>query len=572
MIIIQENNFYNFNNIKPSSDHNKSPDIVVYPSIINSNIINSIFFNFPSEPLEYVNHPLYLQLLTTYSDSFINKKYNKCMVNSINKWCDGMLVILKKSKLKFINKITKNTLSCQAESGCVVIFQEQFNNFWEYIGPLKNIIYFYNTIDRSTLFLTISNRIEINNNLSKQLKKYHTSKTNTIMNEIIIQGDILGKGDYGYVVSGKKNEYVFAVKYAKIENNGLKKPFDINNSAWREWHILNNIIKPIILNRICPNLPLLYDTFVCTKNKLHLRKKIENKPANILIMELADGNMKDFFNSNPVEKHLYSALFQLAAGLHAIQYHGQLMNYDVKVNNILYYNVNPGGYWHYIIHNNNYYIPNLGKLFILSDFGISRSFSPKFCHFRNKDDKTFRLGKRFAIIKNNNFLPIETDRQVNQNGKNIEPEVVFWKDSVTGGSDFRMNKKGNIYKLGTTLTKEQIQYLQENNITTKPTKTDFFEHSEIIPPFEFYNDLQDLIRCFVGGKRTTQKGCHKTNILKNTNLYKNLIQYVGKSESANDNDFNCETSQVLAGYFISSFFNKKYKKKPKTIIETYCIS
>jgi hypothetical protein len=112
---------------------------------------------------------------------------------------------------------------------------------------------------------------------------------------------------------------------------------------------------------------------------------------------------------------------------------------------------------------------------------------------------------------------------------------------------------------------------------TEVVDLDFFSKPEIIPPFEFYNDTQDVIRMFTGGKRTTQNGFHST--LKNIpeKFVKELKKYIGPSESmksgkhsTNPNNpkkfrrFSVNPSHLVAGYFITDFFKKNtnYSQKP----------
>ena len=99
------------------------------------------------------------------------------------------------------------------------------------------------------------------------------------------------------------------------------------------------------------------------------REYKQKKPCLIFIMELATGNDFNTWMQKPhTEAELYNAVFQLMAGIHALQIHGQVINNDVKALNILTYDVKPGGYWKYIIQGKEYFIPNLGSLFIVNDF------------------------------------------------------------------------------------------------------------------------------------------------------------------------------------------------------------
>jgi hypothetical protein len=568
-MIIRHNSFSNFNNIKKNEEPNKVPDLVIYTNIWKKDYFDIITDKNRTDK-EVAN---FIKKIIKHSNSFIENRYNNCYINSINKWFDGMIILLKDKIVKVKNKSNDEIVVYELKAGNVIIFRENFSNYWEFKTYEDNIIYFYNLIDKEELYKTINNRKKTYKKIDVELDKINSNNSKISFKKNILEGNILGKGDFGHVIEGKRKEYVFAIKYARIEKDSLKNPYDKSLSSWREWYILDNIIKPIILNGICPNLPLIYNSFISRNTKLYLRKNEEVHPTNILLMELADGTLKDFFKIKPDEEQLYCCLFQIMAGLHAIQHYGQIMNYDIKGSNILYYNINPGGFWEYTILGNKYYIPNYGKLFVISDFGISRSFSPKFSHYRDKTELTFRLGKRYAIVKDNIFLPIEVEKQYNNKGKSKSPNTVIWKNEVSAGAEYRLNRKNNnIYDVETELTNEQEQYLKSLNITTNPTKSDYFEHPDIIPPFEFYNDLQDVIRCFIGGKRTTQQGCHPQNI-KKSNLYYELKKYLGKKDSSNDDEFECEPSQMLAGHFIDSFFENKYRtSKPKNILETYKIS
>ena len=568
-MIIRDSNFLNFDNIKKNEDSKNNPDLIIYTNVWKKDYFDIIYDKCISDK-EVIK---FIKKITKHSNNFIERRYNNCYLNSINNWCDGMIILLKDKIVNIKNKYTNNIITYELKAGNVIIFRENFSNYWELKSYEDDIIYFYNLIDKKHLYRTINDRKKLYKKIDIELGKIDYEKSKISLKKNIIEGNILGKGDFGHVIEGKRKKYLFAIKYARIEKDALEYPYDKDLSSWREWYILDNIIKPIILKGICPNLPLIYNSFVSKKTKLYLRKNEESHPSNILLMELADGTLKDYFKTKPIEEELYSCLFQIMAGLHAVQHYGQIMNYDIKGSNILYYTVHPGGYWEYTILGNKYYVPNYGKLFVISDFGISRSFSPKYIHYRDNDETTFRLGKRYAVIKNNSFLPIDVERQYNSKGKSINPNTIIWKNSVSAGAEYRLDRKNNkIYDIDTDLTREQEKYLKSLNITTNPTNPDYFNHPDIIPPFEFYNDLQDVIRCFIGGKRTTQQGSHQQNI-KKSQLYNELKKYLGKKQSATDDEFECEPSQVLAGHFIDSFFENKYNNcKNKNILESYKIS
>lgn len=210
---------------------------------------------------------------------------------------------------------------------------------------------------------------------------------------------LLGKGCYGNVSKTTFNGLDIAVKISKIKKEGTRKAYDLCCTSWHEVYILDKILKPLILSGKCRNLPLLYETFTCKKCKLTLDDTEEIMPCVSTVIELADGDLKKYFSEKRSEQEILSCIFQVMAGLYSIQNFGQIMNFDIKKENILYYNVEKGGYFHYNILGKDYYVPNFGKLFIVNDFGVSRPMSPDFPLYKSRKDKTFRLGSRYAVIR-----------------------------------------------------------------------------------------------------------------------------------------------------------------------------
>lgn len=66
-----------------------------------------------------------------------------------------------------------------------------------------------------------------------------------------------------------------------------------------------------------------------------------------------------------------NALFQISMGILAIKRYFNMLHTDLHAGNILVHKVQPGGYWTYILDKKRYYLPNLGYIFLLSDFGFA---------------------------------------------------------------------------------------------------------------------------------------------------------------------------------------------------------
>ena len=413
--------------------------------------------------------------------------------------------------------------------------------------------------------------------INKELEIIHKTKD---FNKLLKGGKLIGSGDWGNVYISKIKNYKFAIKFSRLDKKDLDHLYSFSSNSWYEILMLRKIIKPLIETKICPNIPLLIDTFVCDKSEFMLREQKKVYPAVITVTELANGDLRDYLKfETPTDNELYSALFQIMAGLHCLQKYGQILNNDIKARNILYYNVKEGGYWKYKINGKYFYVPNYGKIFVLNDFGVSTIYNPDIQMYPDYDSKMFNLGSRFAININGIFSPVHSEVEINNN-KYKKTDPVRWIDKYDSeitsyGAKYKMYKFTNeIVSSETILTSKQKEFLYRKKICTNPKKMEYFSNPLIIPPFEFYNDTQDVIRMFIGGKRTTQRGHHK-EYLDNTNkkFMEKLSLYKGKSSNINFRSFSLYSYYVLAGEFITTFFSREcdYTRERNKCIEYFRI-
>jgi len=444
--------------------------------------------------------------------------------------------------------------------------------------------------DLKIIYTKSKYRVELAKIIYKRLYIRDTSQECYIIDKIdqlkvhIKLGKLLGTGDWGNVYTGclekdKEQKRQFAVKISRITEENLKDPYTNTSSSWYEIWILKNICRFIIESNICPNLPLFIDTFLCKQYNFKFRKGNQYKPAIITLIELAHGDLKDYFNfCSPTDDELYSCLFQIMAGLHCIQMSGHILNNDIKARNILFYSVNPGGYWHYRLKSCDFYVPNYGKIFILNDFGVSTLYNPSFQLFPNKERPVFNIGSRYAINMNGKFSPINSKINYDRNGIHKKTPNITWVNKnkhIVGNSKgvtFKLHRQdGNVLPSHTRLTEEQKNFLFNNGVSTNSKNKRFFYNSLLIPPFEFYNDVQDTLRTFVGGKRATQKGNHPGYDYISKEFKDSILGYMGSEENSYSNIFLDESYQVLAGEFILKFFTTtcNYQNKPKNKILGY---
>jgi len=414
-------------------------------------------------------------------------------------------------------------------SNCIVLYEQ--NSLWN-------------------IFLSTKQRFEYSKKVINNLKEFHNLDLwKQCIQKQLNLSCVLGTGCYGNVYKGFVKNTMFAVKQSKIKPEESSHPFNKDFSSWHELFFLQDMIAPLIRKGICPNLPLLYDVFTCDDCDLSIKGKNLNCKCVITVVEYAQGDFNKFIKSSPKIAELESALFQIMAGLHAIQFHLQIMNYDIKKENILYYDVVPGGFWQYTIHGKDYYVPNYGKLFIINDFGISRTMSPNFKMYKNNEEKSFRLGSRYAFIENSKFVPFQIENSPKDDTKTIKWYNGLESLGTSSGTLFRIDRDSG-----------------KSNLPIE-----VFKNAELFPPFEFYNDTQDVIRMFIGGKRTTQKGDHSR--IKNLpkSMLEKLKKFSGTGENCLSGIFSNNPALVLAGYFIQEYFTN-YKSTSSNILEKFKIS
>jgi hypothetical protein len=394
----------------------------------------------------------------------------------------------------------------------------------------------------------------------------------------------LGEGTFGNVFRAtgciKQNRacaMTFAVKQAKSTVTQLRHPYNKLYRDWNEVLILRDIALPLIKARITQNLPILYKTFTCPSCEFTFKGRImTNEPCFINMMELASGDLTDLLSKGPVDDDLVlSVLFQVMAGLYALQKHGQVFNNDIKALNILFYRVTPGGYWVYNIMGRTYYVPNLGVIPVVNDFGVSSFYDPKnpsikeIGRIKSKPGIKFGdLGKRSVIVIGKKLTYFEARLDAIRNMPNLGNTHVV----MVSGKTIR-TVRSFLQGLETRLTyrailnDEQAAAMKRHSISYDPIGDEFYD-PDIVPPTEFIYDTVDAVNLFIGNiQRAGQEGLHRDTQV--SALLKALLRNYSDIPTR-INDYYSDISRIRlcninAGYFIDSFFPKevdKYLAKP----------
>ena len=127
------------------------------------------------------------------------------------------------------------------------------------------------------------------------------------------------------------------------------------------------------------HFPLLYDYTICPSNKFDNKEdlppffQIKKKVGYIVIFnELLSGDLKNYIyeiakNNYELWLNAIEQIYMAIASLHSLG----LNHKDSHYGNFLYKEVEKGGYFHYKINDEDYFIPNLGYMWVIWDFGVS---------------------------------------------------------------------------------------------------------------------------------------------------------------------------------------------------------
>ena len=303
----------------------------------------------------------------------------------------------------------------------------------------------------------------------------------------------IGNGCFGEIYSANIGALKFVVKEAKLttaEKNKIIKANptsnNIANNLYPEEYRLSILIQDLLPT--IPNFLYIYGSVLCDNCN------VLGKPGYCFntIMEFADSSMNHLVKNTLPNNAYYSMLYQLLIGISAFQniygiYHG-----DIKLENILVKYISCGGYIPYTTV--PFSIENVGILLLIADFGVSKSFLPNYSGknldygFRNATVITTPTGDKI-------FEPINCKYTV-EIGKTA-PNLILQTKRVNWVDENNKPVINSSY---------YNRFYGKKNV--EPSIKVDLNDPVTFPPFEFFNDIQDLIRMFIGGKRMFQNGDH----------------------------------------------------------------
>jgi hypothetical protein len=132
----------------------------------------------------------------------------------------------------------------------------------------------------------------------------------------------------------------------------------LNNPAFTEI-IASTLVNQLVIQKICPNFSFNYYW------------DYEGKEMTTVTEFVQGVEFDTWAQQSHSEEMWYNIFFQILAGLVAMKRYFNMSHTDFHTGNILIQTVAPGGYWTYTIDGEKYYLPNLGFVCLIHDFGFA---------------------------------------------------------------------------------------------------------------------------------------------------------------------------------------------------------
>lgn len=311
-------------------------------------------------------------------NKILNYKTNKCVLKTS--------ALGKKLLNDKYHKLKKTVRRTQIKSDIKLKLLQK--NIKEHIYPFINRVS-ANIYDRKLYYLKLMKFFKKIKNLNSHCIKIHDKEKNIYD---IIDTDIIFK----YI---NDNHYIGTFNNNKLKLFKFALNIHINNiSSIHEIAIYEKLTTAII-NDVCPHFPFFYTYFKCNNidtSKISsmplIMKYNQHEKFMIILTELAYGSFADFikkyYNNTPLIKN---AIAQIFISLFFLYTTIKSFHKNACWNSFLFHKIKPGGFFHYKIFNKNYYIENLGYLWIINDFRLTTLFNTQISTTIDNDINKFNI-------------------------------------------------------------------------------------------------------------------------------------------------------------------------------------
>jgi len=330
------------------------------------------------------------------------KKYKKCGKNQVR---NPVTMRCNKVKVAKINKKQLFPVVDKVPNVNIKSRNSQIKNK-NSLSPFTNRVT-ANIYDRIVYYKKIIKHLKFDKNRKNYCIRFYKFDKKTekpifrIGNNIILKTQISRDSLHGAIfLSSFRDETSKLFKY-------IIKVTPVNPKTTVEIKI-NEIVSNAVLKKLCPHFPISYGNALCMKDNLikssfissegiksYKKEDIPNFVFNnkgcyskydnphcdkysndyyIYLNELASGDLQKF-NNNIIKdnKLVNNTIAQLFISLMFFYKETGCYHCNATTNNFLYHTIKKGGYFHYRIFKQDYYIENIGYLWIIWNYREARS-------------------------------------------------------------------------------------------------------------------------------------------------------------------------------------------------------
>jgi len=215
------------------------------------------------------------------------------------------------------------------------------------------------------------------------------NKYNNILESTNIECKIGNESKYseifrGHIITNINQKYPVSIKkiplsiddlqlFLQNQHNNRKLIF-CTKTIWREIYLLKMCTKLVKLKKSI-HLPLHFFNVYSGTNNWN-KSLSKNGPHMYCYNELAKEDLKSWSSKPRSYNEFISCFLQIYFALYVLQHYLGFLHNDLHWGNVLVFPIKKGGSWTYVIHGEEYHIPNEGFLFVVWDFGMASLHNP----------------------------------------------------------------------------------------------------------------------------------------------------------------------------------------------------
>jgi serine/threonine protein kinase len=264
-------------------------------------------------------------------------------------------------------------------------------------------------------FPTVANRLSRMDNIKRHLQaddseEWCMSSKTKPRSAAFANGTMIGNGSYGnvYAVTGPPSlGGDFAVKETFIATDEFH-AFRRGKSDPAELYY-SRVMSTLVSKLISPHVPLTGPARICGDCNVLINtgdpdsptRNNESRTCFTTVLEKFDGDLLEYLreahygiNGVLYDDVLANLMFQVLHVLGCAQSEFGFIHGDIKLQNLLYRKVPAGGYWHYRVNGTNYFVPNIGVIIALSDYGTNAEmFRPNYSLYGDYGMRQYHIYK-----------------------------------------------------------------------------------------------------------------------------------------------------------------------------------